>query len=726
MVRRTAFEILRSHSATPMRDIESAAERAELDVRDRSLLRRLVGTEVRRRGTLRALVRHFAVGKPDVDLAAHLHLGFVQLFFLDQIPDHAAVSETVSAVAATLGEKKARFTNAVMRTAIRARQHGTCGDPRRDLPLRELHLDMPVFHDPAEHPLLWAEDALSMPVTLMRRWLKRYGEERAFELAFGALEEPDLSLRIAASADRDATVGELAALGIAVRTTNHPRIVLAPAASTGQIVHAAPFVEGRITVQGETALRAAELVAAHSGERVLDRCAAPGGKTAVLAESGASVVACDVDAARLESVAQTLARLSLRERVELFTIDRQIAAEDALERENFDAVLVDAPCSNTGVLAQRPEARWRFDARSQASLAVLQTQLLERSAACVVPGGRLGVFDVQHRARRERTAHRGVPGRASRIRARGRYPSAPRSAQRRRPDRRRLCGALAPSCAECERLTRSPNDSHRPRRALVTGASSGIGAAIARELAREGYRVALLARRGAQLRAIARELDGGEERGHLVLVCDLRDPEQIDACLRELGRAFGGLDLLVNNAGMGYRARVEELDPALVHQVFDTNVIGLLLCCRAALPLLRHGVAPVVVNVASVVGRRGIPGQAAYAASKAAVISIGEALRVEWSAEGIAVCTLNPGLTATGFFEAQPNPSGLADPDLAQSAGPREVARVVLALDRHPRAEVSLRGKWHLLALLSLVAPRVADRLLVRRLGWTHTRTARE
>jgi NAD(P)-dependent dehydrogenase (short-subunit alcohol dehydrogenase family) len=139
--------------------------------------------------------------------------------------------------------------------------------------------------------------------------------------------------------------------------------------------------------------------------------------------------------------------------------------------------------------------------------------------------------------------------------------------------------------------------------------------------------------------------------------------------------------------------------------------------CRRALPLLRRGDDPVVVNVASVVGRRGIPGQSAYSASKAALVSFGEALRVEWAGEEIAVCTLSPALTATGFFEAQPNPAALAAPDLAGASGPEEVARAILALDRHPRPELSLRWKWRFLAILSVLAPRLSDRLLVRRLG---------
>jgi short-subunit dehydrogenase len=124
-----------------------------------------------------------------------------------------------------------------------------------------------------------------------------------------------------------------------------------------------------------------------------------------------------------------------------------------------------------------------------------------------------------------------------------------------------------------------------------------------------------------------------------------------------------------------------------------------------------------VVNVSSVVGRHAVPGQAAYSASKAAVCSLGEALRIEWAADDVAVCTLNPGLTSTGFFEAQVNPHRLAQPDMASSAGPIEVARAVLELARAPRPELYLRPKWRWLAALSALAPRRAERLFVKRIG---------
>jgi NAD(P)-dependent dehydrogenase (short-subunit alcohol dehydrogenase family) len=258
------------------------------------------------------------------------------------------------------------------------------------------------------------------------------------------------------------------------------------------------------------------------------------------------------------------------------------------------------------------------------------------------------------------------------------------------------------------------------RRALVTGASAGIGAATVRLLAREGFRVALLARRAEELEAVRAGLATSADGAHLSLPCDVGDPAAVHAAFAACGAAFGGLELLVNCAGVGYRARVEELDLAVVERLWRTNVTGLFTCCKEALPLLRRGTAPVVVNVASVVGRRGVPGQAAYCASKAAVCSLSESLRLEWAAEGsggIAVCTLDPGMVATGFFAAEPKTPDLPVPDFTGAASAADVALHVLALARRPRPEVFLRPLWRWLGVLSLVAPRRADRLLAKRLG---------
>ncbi|MFN0006802.1 MAG: transcription antitermination factor NusB [Planctomycetota bacterium] len=383
MVRELAWRVLRSGSPTPLREVEHAARDAELDPRDRGLLRRLVGTEIRRRGTLRALVRQFARGKPDLDLAAHLHLGLVQIFFLDQIPDHAAVGETVAAAKATLSPKKAGYVNAALRAAIQARRPGVSGDPRRDLALREVHLAEAVFPDPREHPLMWAESALSMPAQIVRQWTRRFGEERAFALSRTALVEPPLSLRV--RADDSGIAAALEAAGCAPRPGLHPRILLVDSDRSESVLASKLFADGSLTVQGETALRAAELLEPREDDRLLDLCAAPGGKTIVLADAGARVLACDSSPPRLLRLRDTLRRLGPQGRVDLAAC----SFGDGAKEEVFDGVLVDAPCSNTGVLAQRPEARWRYGPASQKSLAELQARLLRAGALRVKRGGRL-------------------------------------------------------------------------------------------------------------------------------------------------------------------------------------------------------------------------------------------------------------------------------------------------------------------------------------------------
>jgi len=253
------------------------------------------------------------------------------------------------------------------------------------------------------------------------------------------------------------------------------------------------------------------------------------------------------------------------------------------------------------------------------------------------------------------------------------------------------------------------------RRALVTGASSGIGEATARALSRAGYRVALLARREAELERVRTSLAAPES--HVCVACDLRDPAAVAMALRSVRDRFGALDLVVQNAAHGYLARVEEYEPALLRSLVDTNVTAVLDVARESLPLLRAGERPTMVLVSSIIARRGIPGQVAYAASKAALNSIGEGLRIEWAGDRIAVCLLDVGLTRTAFFATQPNPGRLPGPDVSAADSPERVAEEILALDRHPEPERWLSWKWRALSLLGLLSPRLSDRYLVRRMG---------
>jgi len=382
MPRVVAWKVLRSGSPTPLRDVDKEADAAGLNPRDRGFARALVGTEVRRRGTLRALVNKFAHRHSSPNFTAHLHLGLVQLYFMDRIPPHAAVGETVGAVRDTIGGSKVKAANGILRAAQRARREGVSGDPRRDIVGRDLHLAEPLFHDPVEHPFLWAEEALSMPAPLMKKWTKRFGEEQARAMALQALSEPPVSVRVI-DGDRERAMAELTAADLNPRPGRHAHILLISAASTEALVASAPFQEGRLTVQGEAALLAAEALEAEEGESLLDLCAAPGGKTAVLAASGAKVLACDIGWKKLSLVDSTVERLSLK------NVRRVVNETGALGTELFDGVLVDAPCTNTAVLAARPEARWRLGPAEKRSLLETQTQLLAQGAKHVRTGGRV-------------------------------------------------------------------------------------------------------------------------------------------------------------------------------------------------------------------------------------------------------------------------------------------------------------------------------------------------
>lgn len=381
--RLVAWHVLRRPDGWTLRAVDRAAARAELGDRDRALLRKLVGTHVRRRGALRAIAARLGEQPLKPEVATFVQVGLVQLCFLDGIPDHAAVGETVQAARQALGERAGAVVNAVLRRAQRALRKGASGDARRDLPLTDLHFETAVFSGRDEHWLLWAEEALSLPVPLGRRWEKRFGRERSEELARAMLVEPDLSLRVARG-DVEIIRAELSP-AVELRPTAHPRVLLAPTSAVRAVLASPAFARGDLTVQGESALRAAELVGAAPGERILDLCAAPGGKTAVLAASGARVVASDSSERRAERLRETLARLAPDADVEVRIADGAAGIEPA----SFDAALVDAPCSNTGVLAARPGARWRFGQASQQSLAEIQERLLREAAACVRPGGRL-------------------------------------------------------------------------------------------------------------------------------------------------------------------------------------------------------------------------------------------------------------------------------------------------------------------------------------------------
>ena len=186
--------------------------------------------------------------------------------------------------------------------------------------------------------------------------------------------------------------------------------------------------------------------------------------------------------------------------------------------------------------------------------------------------------------------------------------------------------------------------------AVVTGASSGIGRALALRLAREGARVALVARREAELEAVAAEIAraGGEA---LVLPCDVSDRAQVFAAAERAVQHFGQIDLLVNNAGYGHHRRFLDWDVDDMERVMRVNYLGALYWTKALLPQMVERRSGWIVLMASLAGRIGVPEESAYVASKFALVGLGEALSIELEDDGVHVLTVCPAIARTEFFD---------------------------------------------------------------------------
>ena len=194
--------------------------------------------------------------------------------------------------------------------------------------------------------------------------------------------------------------------------------------------------------------------------------------------------------------------------------------------------------------------------------------------------------------------------------------------------------------------------SFRNLRALVTGASSGIGRTLALRLASEGARVALVARRAGELEKLAREIQkaGGEA---LELPCDVTDRAQVEATSARALELLGGIDILANNAGYGHHRTFLEWDLADMEQIMRVNYFGTLYFTKALLPQMVERGKGWLVFVSSVAGKIATPEEAAYAASKFAMEGLALALSIEVEDAGIHVLTVRPGVIRTPFFDEE-------------------------------------------------------------------------
>jgi 16S rRNA (cytosine967-C5)-methyltransferase len=326
------------------------ADDSRLGSEDRALARAIATTSFRHLGTIKAVIDVRAEsGLPDAAgmLEPVLITAVAQILFME-VADHAAVDLAVSLIHADPHARRyAKFANGLLRAI---------GREARDI--REEHAHLP---------------RIDLPEWLTERWSRSYGSAAAdaISLSFRAQPSIDITLNEAAARFDAARLPHVLLPTGSLRLTVPDRIETLPG-----------FAEGAWWVQDAAAALPARLLRPRTGERILDLCAAPGGKTAQLAAAGAEVIAVDRSAARLKRLSQNMDRLGL-------TPEILEADGTSLALAPFDAILLDAPCSATGTIRRHPELAWTRTLEDLAKLIPLQGKLLDAAARLLKPGGRL-------------------------------------------------------------------------------------------------------------------------------------------------------------------------------------------------------------------------------------------------------------------------------------------------------------------------------------------------
>ena len=354
--------------------LERELKRQPLPPRDRALATELAYGAIRQRRQLDAWLDRYGkvpAAKQPPRLRWLLHIALQQLLFADRVPSSAAVSTAVELAKRQRLLKLAPVVNGVLRAVVRALEAGEA------LPL------------PAEPKQRLALEQ-SLPDWLVNELWQCIGPERTTALAQAANRIPSLDLRVnPLRTTLEQQLQALAAAGIEAQPIADLPQGISLLGRPGSLTQLPGFAEGHWCVQDRAAQRIAPLLAPQPGQRVLDACAAPGGKATHLAELMADqgeVLALDRAPARLEQVQANAERLGLRC---IHTEAADATALEALEPEGFDRVLLDVPCSGLGTLARHVDARWSLKPAAIGQLSALQNQLLEQGARLVRPGGRL-------------------------------------------------------------------------------------------------------------------------------------------------------------------------------------------------------------------------------------------------------------------------------------------------------------------------------------------------
>ena len=245
--------------------------------------------------------------------------------------------------------------------------------------------------------------------------------------------------------------------------------------------------------------------------------------------------------------------------------------------------------------------------------------------------------------------------------------------------------------------------------AVITGATSGIGRETALGFARAGAHIVVAGRRKQRLKELVSEIEakGGEA---LAVPTDVADLAQVERLIDKAVERFGRIDTLVNNAGVGIAARFSEMTLEDFRRVMDVNFWGAVYACKAVVPRMRaQAGGGVIINVSSILGKRGMPFETAYCASKFALAGFSEALRTEVMADAIDVSTIFPGVVETEIFESAANQTGLEAPSYLPKFPAKEMARIIVQDARFPQPEIVMALDAQAINFFNKLAPGLMD-----------------
>lgn len=247
---------------------------------------------------------------------------------------------------------------------------------------------------------------------------------------------------------------------------------------------------------------------------------------------------------------------------------------------------------------------------------------------------------------------------------------------------------------------------------LITGATSGIGRETALAFAQAGARLTVSGRRQERLHDLVREIEAGGGEA-LAVAVDVSDPEQVEWLVKRTLDRYGRIDTLINNAGVGSAAPFIDQSLDDFRRLMEINFWGVVHGCKAAVPSMRRQPnGGLIVNVASILGKRGVPFETAYCASKFAVAGFSEALRTELMSAKIDVTTVFPGLVETEIFATAANLTGLTMPDWLPKMPTRDLARLLVQNARLPQPEIVVGLDAVATNALNTFAPGLVDVVL--------------